>query len=270
MITEAISIVKAIRIDLFVPWLEYHSKIFNRIHIWNNDSHFYITPYAMEIGNRNDCCIEVEDIYGTPRQYSIYDSWINHHSKADWVMPLDDDEYVIMDSRFKNIEDVINYYKNKFSDMEMFCLKWHHKFPNVFHAERNGESVLSYCQKENYTLASLFPCGDRGVKTIVHRANASKIHYEETVENPNGGHLPKFFSLDNKLKYGRLCNGEVMTGNLVKTKGKIEDELAYLAHYRFTGYSEYFCKIKEREFSISNSKPLKRNIRFNNILELLK
>lgn len=265
MITEAMCIVKAIEIDLFTDWLKYHARILNRIHIWDNESYFNLIPIVEEVKKETGCSIVVERVSGRPRQYALYNNYANIHSTADWVMALDDDEYIIMNDNLKSVEDIIKYYKQKFPDMEMLCLKWHHKFPEVFHSERNGAKVIDYCKNENITLASLFPCGDRGVKTIVHRSGS--IHYEETIENPNGGHIPKH----SKANFGFLCNGEQVRQNLIKSKlDAITDEVAYLAHYRYTGYSEYTRKMRDRQFSISNIVPLKRKIRFNDILELLK
>ena len=108
-----------------------------------------------------------------------------------------------------------------------------------FHTERT-EKVLDYCVVENPKLAETFMhLGDRTVKTIVK--NYGLIHYEETKENPSGGHVPKNSTFLGSLLY----NGENVQGcGTNKIPTDTTDEKIRLIHCRYKGYTEYLNKMK--------------------------
>ena len=57
------------------------------------------------------------------------------------------------------------------------------------------------------------------------------MHYEETWENPAGGHVPK-----HKCFYGALtCNGKTVVGCGLNKGSTVSDERIRLIHCRFRG-----------------------------------
>lgn len=242
-------------------WLEWHLNRchFDHIHVVDNDSSFDIESLC----NKYDR-VSYEKVIGRPRQYLIYDDYINNRSVADWIMPIDDDEFLMLDG-FETVADAIEYYANKIPNLELLAVRWKHLFPKKFHTERTGK-VLSYCTETHLTLASTFQrIGDLGVKCIVHRSG--KIHYQETSENPNGGHIP----VHEKCKYANAFDGRPLLGvGFSEFPKDTTDERVRLIHCRFKGYSEYKEKyIKNNTMRISDSIPRSKNFLFNILLDNL-
>lgn len=178
-------------------------------------------------------------------------------------MPIYDDEYLTFSDEFESIYDAISYYEHKFPHMNMLAVRWKHLFPKKFHTERTGK-VLDYCTEENPELAKTFiHLGDGTVKTIVKRYG--KIYYEETFENPAGGHVPK-----NSTFYGALLsNGQTVNGcGILDAPKELEDEKIRLIHCRYKGYTEYKEKNKN-VITISDKNHHKKNWEFNELLETL-
>ena len=168
-------------------------------------------------------------------------------------MPIDDDEYLDI-GEFSSIYDGIMYYRDKFPHLDMLAVRWKHLFPKDFSAERTGK-VLDYCTEENPELAKKFMwLGDGTVKTIVRRYG--KIHYEETWENPAGGHVPK-----NSVFYGALmCNGQTVTGCGIPDCPKdLDDERIRLLHCRYKGKSDWNRKYGgDGAVTVSDAVPRKK------------
>ena len=150
----------------------------------------------------------------------------------------------------------------------MFAIRWKHMFPIKFHSD-SPNSIFNYCVKENSKLASLFqPMGDRGIKTLVHRYG--HIHYEETEENPSGGHVPKH----DMAKGARLFNGELIKKCSCRLFTPTADEPARLMHCRYKGYTWYKNKMNDihaNQLCLDNTSGLiyTRNYKFDDILDTL-
>jgi len=255
--TEAILLTKYLNEKDLVEWLEYHlyKCKFEHIQVFDNESSYDVKSICQRYKN-----VSYEYVAGIPRQYKIYDDYINNKSEALWVMPIDDDEYLTFTDEFNSIYDAIIYYENKIPHMNMLAIRWKHLFPKKFHTERHCP-VLEYCTEENTKLAETFMyLGDRTVKTIVKRYG--EIHYEETVENPAGGHVPK-----NTTFFGAiLFNGMAVTGcGVNEIPEDISDEKIRLLHCRYKGYSEYMKKSAECK-TISDVINNDKNFKFNTIL----
>ncbi len=244
-------------------WLNWHINRchFNHIHIMDNDSGFDLESLCRNYGSK----VSYEKIVGRPRQYVLYDDYINNKSHADWIIPIDDDEYLWIANDLLSVNDAIKYYCKKIPDMNMLAVRWKHMFPKRFHTERTG-SVLNYCIQEHVTLASTFQLvGDRGVKTFVCRSG--KVHYQETTENPNAGHVPVHECAE--FAYG--FDGCHVTGvGYDHIPTDTQDEKIRLLHCRFKGYTEYTNKyILQDNYRISDVIPRKKNFLFNCILPTL-
>ena len=265
--SEAMCLTRYLTENGLREWIEHHLGMgFDHIHIFDNES-----PYPCK-----DICEEYKDkvsyqfISGNARHYAIFNDYINSDKcQSEWVIPIDDDEYFIINQKIKNVNACIDWYTSKFPNQNMFAIRWKHLFPKVFHTECDGP-ILSYCTEENPILARSFQrMGDKGIKTLVRRYG--KIHYETTEENPSGGHVPKH----TVSEYALLYNGEKITRCSCRDLNHDETEPARLIHCRYKGYTWYINKNKDiiksnRELDNSSGKPYTHYYRFNDILETLK
>ena len=120
--------------------------------------------------------------------------------------------------------------------------------------------MLDYCTEENPELAKKFMwLGDGTVKTIVRRYG--KIHYEETWENPAGGHVPK-----NSVFLGALlCDGRNIQGcGIPDCPDSLEDERIRLLHCRYKGPADW--KRKSCALPVSDSTQRKKQFHFVELL----
>lgn len=259
--TEAICLTKYMNGRDMDEWLKWHIDIchFDHIHIINNDSQFDIKSICEQYNN----IVSYEELHGYPRQYATYDDYINNRSTAEWVMPIDDDEYLEISKEFSTVANAIEYYKTQLVDMEMLAIRWKHLFPIKFKTERTC-SVLEYCTREHHTLACAFHLfGDRGVKPIIHRTG--KIHYLEGVINR--GHIP----LHDKADFAYGFDGRKIVKNAFdQLPQNTDNEKIRLIHCRYKGYSEYVNKyILNEGIQISDKVPHKKQFMFNYLLPTL-
>jgi len=256
--TDAMLITKYLNEADLKEWIEHHLDCgFDHIQVFDNDSDYNVKAICDQYDK-----VDYEKVSGVIRQYEIYNNYIKK-SQAKWIMPIDDDEYLIFSSEFRNIYEAICYYENKFPHMNMLAVRWKHMFPKKLHTEREGK-VLDYCTEENADLATKFMyLGDRTIKTIVK--NYGYIHYEETQENPAGGHVPK-----NSTYLGAvLYNGEAVLGcGIHKLPKDTTDEKIRLLHCRYKGYTDYINKSRNC-ITISDKVHKVKHWQFDEMLEYL-
>jgi hypothetical protein len=182
-------------------------------------------------------------------------------------MPIDDDEFLTFDeTMFGNIYEVIRYYDEKLPNMEMLAVRWLHLFPETFHSERDGRNLIEYCNCRSPEIAVMFePTGDNCVKCIVHRYGW--IHYEETVENPGGGHVPRHSNAKAAVGFdGTRISGYCYRNGPVDTS----DEKIRLIHCRYWGYSEYCNKYRKNvPLRVSDASHRVKQWKFDRILDQL-
>lgn len=255
--TEAMLLTKHLNPADLKEWLNWHifKCGFEHIHIFDNESPYDVRKVCNEYGDK----VTYELVDGHPRQYRLYDTYINYRSRAEWIMPIDDDEYLDL-GEFKNISDAISYYEGKIPQLGMLAIRWKHLFPKDLKKERTG-SVLEYCTEENPELAKKFMrLGDRTIKTLVR--HTGPVHYEETWETTSGGHIPK-----NKCCiYAQTCDGKPVFGCGVSENNlPIHDERIRLLHCRYKGPSDWKKNHGPGTMTVSDAIPHERqytNIRF--------
>lgn len=262
--TEAILLTKYMDVTDLVEWLEHHLNTvgFEHVHVMDNGPGNDLKGVCDSYNEAyEEDKVSYQKVYGHPRQYRLYDAYINGMSAAEWVMPIDDDEYLDIGD-FNTVYDAICYYRSKFPHMMMLGVRWKHLFPKKFHTERTG-NVLEYCTEENPELATKFMhLGDRGIKTIVNRYG--EVHYEETWENPAGGHVPKHTCFLGAV----MCDGTAVLGCGIPEGKTMDDERIRLLHCRYKGYSEWLKKSGECR-TVCDSSPRPKPFEFNKILERL-
>lgn len=255
--TEAVLLTKYLNPDDLKEWLDHHlDRVkFDHVHIFDNESSYNVRAVCDLYGDR----VSYQKVYGQARQYRLYDAYINNISDAEWVMPIDDDEYLDIGD-FDSVYDAIQYYQHKLPHMMILGVRWKHMFPEKFHTERTG-LVLEYCTKENPELAKTFMhLGDTTVKCIVKRYG--NIHYEETWENQAGGHVPK-----HTCYYGAvMCDGRAVLGcGIPNCPDHLDDERIRLLHCRYKGLSDYAEKMSTA-MTVSDSVQRKKKWQFDEIL----
>lgn len=247
-------------------WIDWHLNIgFDHIHIFDNESDYDCKGICEEYGDK----VSYELITGNARHYKIFNDYVNSvRCKSEWIIPIDDDEYLELNTGLvASVNGLIDLYRNKYPSERMFAVRWKHLFPKVFHSERTGP-ITEYCTEENPRLATYFQqIGDRGIKTFVNRYG--NIYYEETEENPSGGHVPKHSASNGAMLY----NGELIRTCSCK-RIPADAEPARLLHFRYKGYSWYRAKeqdIESRGVTLDNTsgKLYTRNYRFSGILDRL-
>lgn len=266
--TEAVLITKYLDETDLDEWIDWHLNVcgFDHIQIFANDLQFNVKKYSSKY---DDSRVTIVAKPGKVRQYQIYNDYLANQSSAKWVMPIDDDEYLSISDEFHNIYEAIQYYEHKMPHLDMLAVRWKHLFPKKFHAERNG-SVLAYCTEENKSLAVSFTKGgDRTVKTIVKRYG--RIHYEETDENPYGGHVPKH-SCTFAAKTFDMTN--VNSTSLSEYPIDTADEKIRLLHCRFSGLAQWNRKYNNDDSNLNCMKicdivPKPKKFLFNSLLPYL-
>lgn len=238
--TEVVLITKSYNLQDFKDWLHWHLDIigFDHAHIFDNESSVDIKTVCDSYGDK----VSYEKIIGWPNQYALYNRYINNESKAWWVLPIDDDEYLWM-KNFTDVNDMIMFYQEKWKDMTKLSIRWKNMFPDNVEDERNGQSLMDFCKNSNEEWTKHMEGGNLPIKTFVR--TSSKIYYSlETAETHN--------PVNGSLSY--MCNGIKVKGNWFKT-GPFNDDELKLLHYQFKSKKEWIWKCNNRNrVSMKNGK----------------
>jgi len=230
-LTEVLLITKTTNLQDFKDWLHYHLDVINfqHAHIMDNESQVDIKMICDSYGDR----VSYEKIIGLPCQYDNYNRYINNESKAWWVLPIDDDEYLWM-KNYNNVNDMIMDYSEKWPDMNKLSIRWKNMFPDDPHAKRENKSLMEFCKNDNPVWAELFDGGNKPVKTFVK----TTIPVNHTIKIGNQTHNP---ITDGSKSY--MCNGDRLYGNWYYGSG--DDDLKLL-HYQYKSEDEWNWKCLNR------------------------
>ena len=237
----------------FNEWMDWHLNKcqFSHIYLIDNNSRFDLHEETLKYGTK----VSYEYLDGIPVQADIYNRYVNSISNADYVMPIDDDEYVEL-SGFNTISDAISYYHGKFNP-SVLAVRWKDLFPPCLSDERTGK-VIDYCTTTNEQWADLFGSKDT-FKCIVRRdCNPRYMNRSEPLAK-FGTHIP-------------CVNGHVLATLQDGTETRfqfvhkpIADERIRLLHCRYKGPREYREKCKTW-VTISDTTHRKRRYRFNQLV----
>lgn len=241
----------------FHDWCNHHFSLgINHIHIFDDCTKFNLEKECEKYGNK----ISYEKV-SEPQQYQLYNKYIKE-CDSDYIMPIDDDEYLWISPDLGSIQSAIEYYTNKFGTIDVMGIRWLYKFPKEFHTERTC-SVLEYCTEENDYLATRFSgYGNNIIKCLLRKETF--IRYIDADESITSNHVP----LSTNINGAILCDGNITTKQFVSDK--INDEKLRLIHCPYKGYSEYKAK-QENHLTVSHKKQKQRHYdSFNVILDKLK
>lgn len=206
----------------FDEWVNHHLSLgFSHIHVCDNNTCFDLKAACKKYGDK----ISYEHVDDFVCQYDVYERYINS-CDADYVMPIDDDEYLWLSDWFKSIQDVIEHY----GKADCIGIRWKHMFPRDFKKPRTSP-VLDYCVEQNPKAARFFG-GDKVIKCVV-RVD-SFVRYMDASENIRCNHVP--VTDDNigacLFDHSRTKESIVLVDN---------DEPVRLLHCPFKGYDEYMA-----------------------------
>lgn len=250
-LTEVILLTKTYNLQDFKDWLNWHLNNikFDHCHIFDNESFVDIKSVCDSYSDK----VSYEKIIGWPNQYSLYGKYINNKSKAWWVLPIDDDEFLWM-KNFNNVNDMILYYQSKWPDMCKLSIRWKNMFPTDPQADRGNKSLMEFCTKSNETWASFFEGGNRPVKTFVKTTKS----WNHTCFD---GHNP------DKSIYSYLCNGERL--NEGHYRGPETDNDLKILHFQYKSKKEWINKCRTR-FDAANASRRFYVSKYENIVDKLK
>ena len=215
----------------FHYWTRHHLEIgFDHIHVFDNGNPFGMYEACRQYGTS----LSYEKV-SSPQQYHLYNQYI-YGCSADYVMPVDDDEFLWVHPDLGTVQNAIDYYSSKWGPFDTLGIRWLFKFPAVFHSERTC-TVLQYCTEENdYVTSRFYGNGNNIIKCIVKKS--AFIRYLDVDESRTRNHIPLTSDSDGAM----LCNGHYTDRqNVPNIK---QDEKIRLIHCPFQGYSDYMNKQK--------------------------
>ena len=240
----------------FDEWMDWHLNKCRFTHIFIIDNNSRVNLY--DASRKYGGFISYEHIDGIPVQADVYNKYVNMVSDAEYVMPIDDDEYVEV-SGFDSILDAMDYYKSKYQP-DVLAVRWKTLFPHDLSMRRTGK-VLEYCTDTNKRWSNYFDLGgDNSFKCIVRRDCSPRYMNRCEPLAKCGTHIPCVNGrVRAMLQDGRHSYSQVAVGD-------IADEHIRLIHCRYKGPEEYKEKCKSW-MTISDCVPKRRQYRFNELID---
>lgn len=237
----------------FDEWVVHHLSLgFGRVHVFDNGVPFNLEEACLKYDREQ---VSYEKVEGPVCQYKLYERYIKGCS-ADYVMPIDDDEYLWLAPEFDTIGDLLEHYGNP----DCFGIRWKYMFPKRFDSVRNVP-VLKYCTEQNKKAARFFCMGgDRMIKCIVRPDQFVK--YIPADDGNMRDVIPVTLSDEGAL----LCDGRRVKKQIVTIDGY---EPVRLLHCPYKGYSEFLNTRGSERPSVCRQRLFMRkdNVRFLKWLE---
>lgn len=206
----------------FDEWVRHHLSLgFSHVHVFDNGTAFDLEAACKKYGNS----VSYERVEGHVCQYALYEKYIKG-CDAEYVMPIDDDEYLWLAPEFKTIGDLLGHLGNP----DCLGIRWKYMFPRQFNAVRNMP-VLEYCTEHNEKAARFFCMGgDRMVKCIVKPDQF--VRYVTADDGNMRDAIPVTLSDRGAL----LCDGQRVKRQTVTIDGY---EPVRLLHCPYKGHDEF-------------------------------
>jgi len=150
--------------------------------------------------------------------------YVKNHYNFDWCFVIDIDEFITIDNKYKNINEVLSLYEN----YDAVILQWQNYGANglIYTPDYNQKGIIeTYTKCCNFTKIDK-PAWFRNVKSVHHLNKYTKDSY-------NSGHVPNL-----KTNWCR-------TNFSKDIKNLIYDNM-YIRHYITKSWEEYVNKIKIR------------------------
>ena len=152
--------------------------------------------------------------------------YIKNNYNFDWCFVIDIDEFITVDNKYKNVNEVLSLYEN----YDSVILQWQNYGANglVYMPNYKDNGII-----ETYLVPTKFTNIDkigwfRNVKTVHHMTNYTKDSY-------NSGHIPD--------KQTNWCRTDFSKS---KDPEKLIYDNIYIRHYITKSWEEYVIKLKVR------------------------
>lgn len=248
--------------NIIIDWLNWHLNIIKVDHIVlinnTNDTDSLLSEYIDEHKNK----IQYIKLPGNLNQAELYTEYVNN-SEAEWVLPIDDDEFLYISKKFNhNLNEYLNYLYNKNQNYKYsFC--WHMLF-NKNMAMQNGP--FYFIKNNLYTILDfefMTECTNL-IKTIVNTKikhlyiNENKEKHIITLDNNYTSfkndklgtvHNP-ISKIDSKFIHSYNEETDSFYAGILFNKSKFNlNSDCYIAHYKYgVGDKLYNEKIKNFNF----------------------
>ena len=237
-LSQIVLLTKSYNLQDFKDWLHWHLDIigFDCAHIFDNESSVDIASVCKSYGSR----VTYERICGFPKQYELYNRYINNSSPAWWVLPIDDDEYLYISEVYNHsINDFLVAMYRTNPGWNKICVGWRNLFPLHYTKDRiDAHRVLNAIGWSNEASA-LWQAGNRPVKTMVKMTHK----YEWSDRLGHHTHDP--------LIDGVPIDGYTLDGNIVhnswQKKPTSSNVDIVLFHYQFVSDTEWTYKCTKRK-----------------------
>lgn len=222
----------------FDEWVQHHLSLgFSHVHVFDNGTGFDLESVCKKYGD----IVSYEKVEGHVCQYTLYEKYIKERN-AEYVMPIDDDEYLSLGT-FKSIGELMEH----FGKPDCFGFRWKYMFPKRFNAVRNVP-VLKYCTENDVTAARFF-FGDNTIKCIVKCSEF--VRYMDSGESMRRNHIPV-----TKQDLGALLwDGRRTTSQTVHD---LKDEPVRLLHCPYKGYDEFLNTRGSDRYGVSRKRAVIR------------
>ena len=239
-LTEVVLLTKSYNLQDFKDWLHWHLDIigFDHAHIFDNESLVDIKSVCDSYGDS----VSYEKITGWPNQYALYNRYINNESKAWWVLPIDDDEFLYVGDKFENNVNVLImklYEKDK--SICKLSIGWRNMFPLEFTEDRGNKSLIENATGwSNEVCSKIYPIwrqDNRWVKTFTK--TIAKWYWGIPY---NGGHNP---TIGKERVNSKTIDERVLTGDFVLPPCNNND--LFLAHFQYKSNKEWIMKCTQRK-----------------------
>ena len=235
--SEVVLLTKSYNLQDFKDWLHWHLDIigFDHAHIFDNESSVDIKSVCDSYGSK----VSYEKVIGWPNQYGLYNRYINNQSKAWWVLPIDDDEFLYVSDKYEHkINDLLLDLNRLHKDWFKVSVGWRNLFPIKYTEERTNPHLILNATGWSDQASEIWQVGNRPVKTFVRTTH--KFEWSDRI-----GH-----STHDPLVNGQYYPSRTFEGKPVRNSWQLTptdgNSAMILYHYQFRSNKEWEYKCTKR------------------------
>lgn len=255
--SEIMLLTKSYYQDELECWLKWHLNIlhFDHIIIFDNESTVDVRKIINQFPQEK---IEYFYIKGWPDQFSLYNDYLKR-SKAQWIIPLDDDEYLYIGGKYKhNIKEYISYLQREYSN-HMYYILWTNLLSKGY-LQSKGDLFLNTHIYYSYQLLNrlyyYWPQDNGWGKCLINNDYGYNYFY---FKKGSTGHIPLCLDNHNNVV---LVNGKPISQEHINYPSEtmfFKD--CFIAHYQYKTKNDWIQKcdsmrVNRKEESIANKKKI--------------
>ncbi len=234
---EVVLLTKSYNLQDFKDWLHWHLDIigFDHAHIFDNESSVDIKTVCDSYCER----VSYELVKGWPNQYALYNRYINDESKAWWVLPIDDDEFLYVSDKYdNNITDCLLEVNTIHKDWNKIAVGWRNMFPTKYTENRLDDHIILNATGWSDKASEIWQVGNRPVKSFV--LTTCKYEWSDRI-----GHSTHDPLVNGKYLPGHTIDGKQVKNSWQDTPTNSEADMI-LYHYQFRCNEEWKYKCAKR------------------------